>query len=178
MAADVGSGIHLVRRTGPGLTAAKIDVGLHEIAPTLGDPALTLGVLQDEVRVDEIDRSDVDRRRHTHLPAERDELLGEVQAGLAVEDAPVDVHGVDIDELGGAADAAEFGDDPHGEGNGRTLLPRQHRLLVLGEVKEHTHTLVVRTRHRHAASRVGTHGHPISPTGETAARASDGATLP
>ena len=91
MATDLRPGVHLVRRTGPGLAAAEVDVGLHEVTATLGDPALTLGVLQDQMRVNEVDRADVDGRRHANLTPEGHEFLGEVQARLAVEDAPVDV---------------------------------------------------------------------------------------
>ena len=137
VATDLRAGVHLVRRTGPGLAAAEVDVGLHEIAPTLGDPALALGVLQDQVRVNEVDGADVDGRGHAHLTPEGHELLGEVQARLAVEDAPVNVDRVDIDKFGGTADAAQLGDDPHGEGNGRALLPLQHCLLMLGEREGH-----------------------------------------
>ena len=142
VAPNPGTRIHLVRRACPGLPAPQIDVRLHEIAAALRHPLLVVGVLEDQVRVDEVDGADVDGRGHAHLAAQLDELLREVQARLAVEDAAIDVDRVDLDQALGPTDAGQLGDDAHRQGDGRTLLPRQHGLLLGREGERHVDTVV------------------------------------
>ena len=102
----------LVRGAGEGGSRAERAVSVHEEASALCRP----GIAAVQLRVEQVHRTDVEGGRDADAGAAVDEAVDEVEAGLAVVEAGVDVRAADVDQLAGPGRLGGAQDEPHGEG--------------------------------------------------------------
>jgi len=84
--------------------------------------------------VQQIHRPDVERRRHGHARPAADQPLGELQPGVAVVEAAVDVGRFDVKQPRRAIDAGHRHQDAHGHLRRRAHFAGQHRCVALSQV--------------------------------------------
>jgi hypothetical protein len=89
--------------------------------------------------VEQVQRGDVEGGRHPNGRAAPHQALGEVQPGISVEEATVDVGRGDVDQLGRVGQLGQLDDHAHGELAGRAFVARQHR--PVGLAQPHAQTL-------------------------------------
>ena len=128
--AEPGAMAGLIGGTGPGRLAAESLIGAHHaqrhrVALRLGMHALG---------VDEVEGTDVERRRDGDLAPARHQLLRELGAAVAVIEAAVDVGRGDRDEPGRPQDARGLGHDAQRHrARGCRRLARRPRPLLRGQ---------------------------------------------
>ena len=92
--------------------------------------------------MDQVDRADVQRRRHAHAAAAGDQPLDEVEADLAVIQAAVDMRSGDVQQRPGADGLREGDQNLHRERGGGPGVAVQHRGIALGEVGRHAPAII------------------------------------
>ena len=108
-------------------------MGAHE-------PDAVLGVLSrsaKELRMDQVDRADIEACRDADRAAERDHPFGEIEARTPVIETAVDMRRLDV-EKGARAD--RFGEalkEAHGEGRPLPMPAAQEFAIERGEVGSH-----------------------------------------
>ncbi len=91
----------------------------------------------DQFRMDQIDRADVQRRRHPHASPAGNQALDEIEIHLAVVEASVDVRAGDFEQRGCADGVRERGEQAHREGGRLAVFTGEHRPVVLSEAASH-----------------------------------------
>ena len=91
-----------------------------------------------QLRMDQIDGTDVERRRDANAATAADQPVHEVEAHLAVVQAAIDVRARDVEQRPGAYRSRERGEHLHREGGGRPLLSMEHRVVVGGQMERHS----------------------------------------
>ena len=130
---ELGAVVELVRGTRPRRSAAHRDVGVHEC----GGRRTLLPCQPDPVGVAQVERTDVQRRRHAHLPTRIGEGLREVQAGASVVEAAVDVGARDGQQPLGPDHPRQCHDHPHGRGDRLARATVEEPLLLVGQREDH-----------------------------------------
>ena len=126
--AERGAEARLIRRAGERGLAAEFLVRLHQ---SLRSRALA-GLELDQFRVNEIDRADVETRRHSYATAARDEPLDEIEAHLPVIEAAVDVGARDVEKRRCAYSLGEADEHLHRKCGGRTRVTTKHCSVGIG----------------------------------------------
>ncbi len=91
-----------------------------------------------KLRMDQVDRADIERRRNADLAAEFDDPFGEVEAGASMIEAAIDMRRLDVDEGTRVDRFREAHEQPHGEGCARAMDAAQEFAIERGKVKGHS----------------------------------------
>ena len=98
-------------------------------------------VAPEELGVEEVERAHVERRRHRHSGAVAGEPFGEVEPGLTVVEARVDVGAGDVEKPVGAHRLGRAHDDPHGECTGGAGVAGEDGPVAGFELQRHRLTV-------------------------------------
>ena len=90
-----------------------------------------------KLRMDQVDRADVQRRRHAHLSAKPNELFDEIEADLAMIEATVDMRRLGIDEVLRTYRLGEANEQPHGKARRAVRGIAQQLAVVFGDSDRH-----------------------------------------
>jgi hypothetical protein len=123
----------LIGGASEGRRAAKFEVRAHEPSPVLG----MLLCSAKELRMDQIDRADVEGCGHANLAAEVDHPFGEIEARSPMIEAAVDMRRLDVDERARVDRFREAHEEPHGERRSRAMHAADKFAIVWGEVESH-----------------------------------------
>lgn len=88
-----------------------------------------------QLGMDQVERPDVQRGRHRDLRARIDEILDEVEAGLAVVKAAVDMGGRDVDQAWRGHHLRRARDDPHRARDAVAEIPAQHGAVAVTQLQ-------------------------------------------
>ena len=96
-----------------------------------------VGLAPEQLRVDQIDRTHIQRGRDADASAELDHALNEIQADLAVVETPVDVRSLGVDEPRCSNGFREPDEQCHRKACGGTVMTAQKVPVQIG--KNHAH---------------------------------------
>ena len=91
-----------------------------------------------ELRMDQVDRADIEACRNADLAAERDHPFGEIEARASVIEAAVDMRALDVEEGGRAHRFGEALKEAHGEGAALPMRAVEKFAIERGEVESHS----------------------------------------
>ena len=97
-------------------------------------------VAPEQLRVEQVERGNVERGGHPDSPAEIAQAGGIVEAGPAEVEGPVDMGAGDVDQAAGAGCSGQSDQQAHGDGVGLAEFPGQHG-PVLGAQVETRHQI-------------------------------------
>ena len=92
---------------------------------------------REQLRMDQVERADVEAGRRADSAAEGDHPLDEVEAGAADIEAAVDMGGLDVEKAFRADRFGKPDEEPHGEGSGAAVDPGQKLAVEVGERQSH-----------------------------------------
>ena len=87
--------------------------------------------------MDQIDRADVEGRRHANFAAQVDHPFGEIEADAPVVETSVDVRRLDVEEGARADRFSEAHKQPHGEHRACAVYAGKKFTIERGEVDSH-----------------------------------------
>ena len=87
--------------------------------------------------MDEIERADVEGRRHANLAAELGQLQHEIEARAAEIETAVDMRRLDVDEAARADRLGEAREEPHRESRAAAMRAGHEFAIERGEVERH-----------------------------------------
>ena len=128
-----GAMLALIGRTGPGRSAAHRQVSLHQLSRARFELLRSLM----GARVHEIERTDVERRRHRHPRLVVTQPSRELEPRVAMVEAAVDMRRLDVEKLLGAVDLGHRAEDAHRHPRRLSSLAGEHPAIVVTQRQGH-----------------------------------------
>ena len=95
------------------------------------------GIATKQFGMQQIDRTDIQRRLHTDPPVERDQPLDEIEAGASEIEAAVDMRRLDVEKARRIDGLREFHQQTHRKGLGLAMLARKQGAIEVGKNESH-----------------------------------------
>ncbi len=113
-----------------------------------------------QLRMDEINRSDVERRWNADLSAERDHALDEVEARAPKIEAAINMRRLDVEEALRPDRLGEANEQPHRKGGAAAMRACENVLIEARKIERHARTMRsgVASDPQYASQHAGRHG--------------------